>query len=740
MLPTMRSFPLALVCVVFAAACGDDAHSAGPPADAGIDAPADAPIDNPPPQTTVLTVDDGVDAITDWSFTETSVGARAGVTVFVNNAGAAVTQALSLSIVGDGFTVDTAGSSCSGTTLVPGGRCSVALVFAPTSAGDVTAQLHVTGGNGALDFTLNGTAVAAPAGIVADAGMLNFGVVEVRTTSDATVQISNPGTSDVTLSPRTVTSGFTAEDNCPATLSAGAACTIRVTTEPLHNGVITGALSVPSSANTLTVRLRAVGARRIRLIPAGSGEGYVASVPAGLACGTSCSALFTGRVALIATPDAGHFFTGWGSLCGTDKVCVLPDVSDNLVLTPTFQPPTAKRIDVTFAGAAAGFVYIVDAADNVPTIICTASCTTYVAAGDDVTLFGYTPSTFAGWTGACTAATHACGLGTVVADRAVTVTFDRDNHELTTVFPRALVTGLTMEPNGDLVTADDAGVTRLTLAGAVTWTRPIDGGAHDLASDAAGNIYGVSAAALFKLAPDGTVLWTHPIDVGRNRERSVQSTVAASPDGTVIAALTTDGVHVVDGNGDDRFIKTGLARDGMAVAPDGTVALGVPGPPEQLDILRFNASGDALITLSPLPGETDASLVYDAQSFLVGQTTRFETDTVARFSPDLTLAFSHAEPTHLQPSPLAATVIASSGEVIAVRSNDDEPASGLNIEAFSPTGTVTWTQIKPAVEVFDVIFIDGIKLFAAATDPNGHLAIAGTYNDIVPVIQVYTVP
>lgn len=737
MLAAMRISFLASVCVVFAAACGDDRHGAGPPADAGID----APTDQAPPEMTALAVDDGVDAVTDWSFADTPIGARAGVTLFVINAGAAVTGALTAAVTGDGFTIEAAGSSCAGATLLPNARCSIALAFAPTSAGDHTAQLHVTGAGGALDFALHGTAVAAPAGIVADTGTLNFGVVEVGTTGDAAVRVSNPGTSAVTLSARTATPGFGLSDNCPATLGAGAACTIHVSLRPSHNGVITGALSVPSSASTLTVRLRAVGARSIRLIPAGAGEGHVTSVPAGITCGTVCSGLFTGRVTLVATPDTDNLFAAWGPPCGTDKVCVLPAQSDDLVLTPTFQPPAAKRIDVTFAGEAPGFVYIVDAADRVPMIICTASCTTFVAPGDDVTLYAYTPSTFSGWSGACTATTHDCGLGTVVADRAVTATFDRDERELATLFPRAQVTGLTMTPDGDLVIADAIGVTRMALTGRVVWTRAFDGGARDLASDAAGHIYGAGGPGLFALGPDGTVLWTRPIAVAHNPLRSVQSTVNVSPDGTVIAVRTGDGTRVVDGNGDDRFTKTGLAPDGLAVAPDGTVAVGVESGnfPEELDVLRFTSSGTPLTTLSPLPGETDASLVYDAQNFLCGQTTLFETDTVVRFSPDLTLAFSHAESTQLVPSPPAATVITSSGEVVAVRGNDEGFASGLNIEAFSPTGTVTWTHIKPAIEQF-IILIDGIDLRAAATDPHHHLAIAGAYNADTPVIQVYTMP
>ncbi|MDE3153449.1 MAG: hypothetical protein KGL93_14485 [Gemmatimonadota bacterium] len=46
----------------------------------------------------------------------------------------------------------------------------------------------------------------------------------------------------------------------------------------------------------------------------GSGTGVITSSPAGISCGTTCSAYFasTAVVTLLASPDAGSIFSGWG--------------------------------------------------------------------------------------------------------------------------------------------------------------------------------------------------------------------------------------------------------------------------------------------------------------------------------------------------------------------------------------------------------------------------------------------
>ncbi len=55
------------------------------------------------------------------------------------------------------------------------------------------------------------------------------------------------------------------------------------------------------------------------------GEGTIASYPAGIDCGTTCSAGFAmdSEVTLIAIPKAGHRFTGWSGACAGSGGCVV---------------------------------------------------------------------------------------------------------------------------------------------------------------------------------------------------------------------------------------------------------------------------------------------------------------------------------------------------------------------------------------------------------------------------------
>jgi hypothetical protein len=489
----------------------------------------------------------------------------------------------------------------------------------------------------------------------------------------------------------------------------------------------------------------ATAPRRITVSLVGAGSGRVVSTPPGIDCGTTCSAMFTGAVTLTAIPDDDNFFAGWGGgTCGTHANCRLRALGSVTDLTAQFQPPTAQRIHINVAGEAAGFVYIVDDVTPGAPVICTRSCTTHVVPGTHVDLFGFTPSTFSGWTGACTTTDHDCSLGAVTTNLTATVAFDRDEREVATVIPRAPVTGLTITPDGNLVVADEFGVSKLTLDGHVVWTRRIELGASGLASDAAGNIYAVGGSGLLALSSDGKPLWSRSITVAPNPLRSFQSTVSASPDGTVIAVHQSDGVQVVDGTGADRFARGGLSpADGMAVAPDGTVAVGaesvVVAP--LIDVHRFTATGVELAPLAPLPGDRDVSLVYDAENFLCAQTTFFGIANVSRTSPDLTTLFETFEDTHFAVSPPGAVVISSSGEVIALRGADEDAfATGLLIEAYSPTGTLTWTHRKPAASQFFLILDDGVLPAAAATDGNHHLAVGGVYDATTPWIQVYEMP
>ena len=76
---------------------------------------------------------------------------------------------------------------------------------------------------------------------------------------------------------------------------------------------------------------------------AGNGSGAVTSSPAGITCGTECSATFTANtvVTLTATPDANNTFSGWSGACTGSATCqVTMDAAKRV--TATFTAPQSN--------------------------------------------------------------------------------------------------------------------------------------------------------------------------------------------------------------------------------------------------------------------------------------------------------------------------------------------------------------------------------------------------------------
>ncbi len=171
---------------------------------------------------------------------------------------------------------------------------------------------------------------------------------------------------------------------------------------------------------------------------AGSGSGSVASQPAGIDCGATCSHSFDGgtQVTLTPTPASGSTFAGWSGACSGSGACQVALNSDQAV-TANFNtvPPPQHVLSVSTAGPGSGSV-----ASQPAGIDCGATCSHSFAGGTQVTL---TPtaaggSTFAGWSGGC-AGSGACQV-TLNSDQAVTATFSH----FTLILPS--VSGMRLTP------------------------------------------------------------------------------------------------------------------------------------------------------------------------------------------------------------------------------------------------------------------------------------------------------
>jgi hypothetical protein len=156
----------------------------------------------------------------------------------------------------------------------------------------------------------------------------------------------------------------------------------------------------------------------LTVVPAGTGDGTVISMPAGIDCPMDCSQTYDAgtTVTLTATQDPTSTFTGWsgGGCSGTGSCVVTMNASQsvtaifdaNPVLTVSLEPATTTGTVTSDDGG----------------INCPPDCTeTYdLSPIVSVSLHASPPGLFVGWTGGCGGADpDAC---TVPMDSSKTVT------------------------------------------------------------------------------------------------------------------------------------------------------------------------------------------------------------------------------------------------------------------------------------------------------------------------------
>ncbi|HET9623304.1 MAG TPA: hypothetical protein VFP84_18145 [Kofleriaceae bacterium] len=594
--------------------------------------------------------------------------------------------------------------------------------------------------------------------LVANVTALELGRARPGFFLDADAQITNAGSADISIARAafSATPPFEISSDCPDSLAPGASCIVRIDVTPTAIGDLTGTLTIPSSANTVSISLHAAGAFLLELTRFNIGDGEVVSDPPGIDCrflDGSCEALFTTPVTLTPIPPPGGSFVGWLPACGDGgPLCVVqvpnPGEDDIVNVSAMFKspPPPSHQVTVTFAGASTGQVVIVDDINPSATTRCdTSPCVADIPIGDHVTLWGFASSQFGGWTGDCVATTHDCDLGDATADRAAVVTFNRDPGEVVSFLPPGIAPhGVAFAPDGGLYVST-LDVHKLRLDGTVEWANPTI--AFDLASDAAGNVYAANAGTtVFSLSPTGAARWTKTVPNLASAFDRLQSRVQVSRDGTIIAVRTTDGVRVLDGDGNDRFALTGLTVDGFALAPDGTIAIGVPATAvNRRDIRRWTRDGTPLPTIPSVPSNFDVSLAFDAGDAVCALTVGAGVQTVSRTRADRVQVFRSSALTGFSSQdPIASIGVDSDGTIAIARSTEPSGlGNGLHIDAFSPTGVKTFALEKraPAQPQSSPISFDGVQIAGFAVDrASRRIAVVGVYAQRYGWIEVLELP
>ncbi len=194
----------------------------------------------------------------------------------------------------------------------------------------------------------------------------------------------------------------------------------------------TGTCQVTMSSDQ-AVTATFVAVHTLAVSKSGTGGGSVASSPAGIDCGSTCSAHFDegAPVILTATPAADSTFTGWsgGGCSGTGTCTVTMDADKTVTATFNPTPPPTHSLTVAKSGAGSGSVTSSPAG-----IDCGSSCSHSFTAGISVTLSA-TPnsgSTFAGWSGGGCSGTGTCTV-TMNSDQSVAAAFNDATPPNTTI-------------------------------------------------------------------------------------------------------------------------------------------------------------------------------------------------------------------------------------------------------------------------------------------------------------------
>ena len=181
--------------------------------------------------------------ITPLSFPFQFVGSRsAPQTVNLSNTGTSALTISSVKATGQ-FGV----SSTCGSSVAPGGNCTLSVTFSPTSQGPKSGTISIRDSASSKPQVIE----LSGAGTVVELSplSLNFGSQKVGSKSaPQTVQLTNTGAAALSIT-KLIDNGADSKDfpqtnNCPSSLGAGASCTITVTFQPQKAGPRNAQISI----------------------------------------------------------------------------------------------------------------------------------------------------------------------------------------------------------------------------------------------------------------------------------------------------------------------------------------------------------------------------------------------------------------------------------------------------------------------------------------------------------------
>ena len=323
--------------------------------------------------------------------------------------------------------VNKAGNGTGTVTSVPAGITCGPACSASYASGTVvsltatpTAGFSFSGWSGGC----TGTATTCTTSMIA-AKTVTATFVAVTPTNPV-LTVTKTGSGTVTSSPAGINCGTA----CSAPFAKGAS--VKLTATPASGfkfanwsggctGTSTTCTTSMTASKSVVANFVAIANTNPVLTVTKTGSGTVTSAPAGINCGSSCSAAFAkgASVKLTATPASGFKFANWSGGCtGTAMTCTTSmTASKSVVANFVAVTPTNPVLTVTKTGS--GTVTSAPAGIN-----CGSSCSAAFAKGASVKLTA-TPASgfkFANWSGGCSGTATTCTTS-MTASKSVTANF-----------------------------------------------------------------------------------------------------------------------------------------------------------------------------------------------------------------------------------------------------------------------------------------------------------------------------
>jgi len=279
------------------------------------------------------------------NFGQVAVGRAHTVSVTIANTGNSGVRLSGDTVTGSGYSVQ--GLSLPH-WLHAGSTMTFTVKFTPQNAGTSagTLKLISNAANGTVAVSLTGLGVSRSAGYVAATPLTaQFGNVAVGTKNTQGIQLTNTGSSAVTISSVATTgSGFSVSGiTTPYALAAGASAQLTVAFQPASAGSASGAVTIASTAadSSVSIAVSGTGTATSRLLSVSPGSVAFGNVAVGASTAKTLTVTSAGNSSVTISSDA---VSGAGmALSGIAGGTTLAP-GQSATLTATFAPKAAGSV------------------------------------------------------------------------------------------------------------------------------------------------------------------------------------------------------------------------------------------------------------------------------------------------------------------------------------------------------------------------------------------------------------